>query len=649
MATIRTAIQITDGLSPAMKSMTKALNMTISSFEALQSASSHAVDSSSIQAARAELNRAEMAFNQIEEEIRQADQAQTQFNNDIRSGQGAAEGMLNKIKGIAVTLGAAFSVKKVIDLADSMTSTTARLDLMNDGLQTTDELQNMILQSANRSRAAYVDTAAAVSKLGITAGKAFSSTEEIVAFAEQMNKQFIIGGSSVQEQTAAMYQLTQAMAAGKLQGDEFRSILENAPMLAQSIAEYMGKTTGELKEMSAEGLITADVIKNAMFASAEETNAKFAEMPMTFAQVGTVIGNTLLQTFEPIIQGIGRGAQLIYDNWSTLEPIFWGLAAGVGAYALMTGISTAATWLSVAANRALITTMLSNPIMWIALLIGVVIGMIYKWVQSVGGLEIAWKIAMNGILTAWDWVKIGFFTGVYWILNLWDKLKLGIMTASVGIQNFMGDMKAGVLSILQNMVNGAIGIINDFIGILNKIPGVSIEAVQSVTFGTTTQLENSAAKRAREADLQNYRAELEAGMAARDTALSQMQTDARSATAQRQTEISAMQAAHAAKAAQENDFSSIFDNADSMGHLADTAANTAAMADSMDASLEELKYMRDLAENQVINRFTTAEISLSLNNTFGDVHETADLDGIVTYLEEKLYETMEIAAEGVHE
>src|SRR5690606_9309104 len=125
-------------------------------------------------------------------------------------------------------------------------------------------------------------------------------------------------------------------------------------------------------------------------------------------------------------------------------------------YAAMTAIKTAVTWLSVAANRALIATMLSNPIMWIALAIGVLIGMIYKWVQSVGGLEIAWKIAMNGILTAWDWVKIGFFTGVYWILDLWDKLKLGIMTAVVAIQNFMGDMKAGVLGILQSMVNGAI-------------------------------------------------------------------------------------------------------------------------------------------------------------------------------------------------
>jgi hypothetical protein len=401
-------------------------------------------------------------------------------------------------------------------------------------------------------------------------------------------------------------------------------------------------------EWAAEGLITADVIKNAMFASADETNAKFAEMPMTIGQIGTVVGNTLLQTFEPVLQGIGRGAQWIYDNWSTLEPIFWGLTAAVGAYAAMTAIKTAVTWLSVAANRALIATMLSNPIMRIALAIGVVIGAIYKWVQSVGGLEIAWKIAMNGILTAWDWVKIGFFTGVYWVLDLWDKLKLGIMTASVGIQNFMGDMKANVLTILQNMVNGAIGIINNFINLLNKIPGVSISAIQEVTFGTTAQMENDAAKRAREADLQNYRNQLEAGMAARDAALERMKSDAWDAAAKRQAEISAAQAANAAKTVQDNDFLSMFSNAEAMKNLADTAENTAKMADSMEMNEEDLKYLIDIAGQQAINRFTTAEIKIEMGGITNNVSKDTDLDGIMDYLAEGLYEAMQVAAEGVH-
>jgi tape measure domain-containing protein len=349
MATIRTSIQVTDGMSPAFKSMTKAMNITLASFEALQAASSNAIDTGSIQAARSELNRAELAMNGIEEEIRQADQAQQQFNNGVRT----SSSLMDKLKSGAMALGAAFSIKKIIDLSDNMTSTGARLDLMNDGLQTTEELQNKIFQSAQRSRTAYMDTAAAVSKLGILAKDAFSSNDEMVAFAELMNKQFKIGGASVQEQTSAMYQLTQAMAAGKLQGDEFRSIMENAPLLAQAIAEKMGKTVGELREMSSEGLITADVIKSAMFSAADETNAKFATLPMTFGQVTTVIGNTLFQTFEPIIQTIGKGAQWIGQNMETVLPIVYGLAGAAGAYAAVLGIQAAAAWAAKVAQDGL--------------------------------------------------------------------------------------------------------------------------------------------------------------------------------------------------------------------------------------------------------------------------------------------------------
>lgn len=646
MASVKTAIQLYDGMTPGLKSITNALNMTISSFEALQTASSNAVDTSSIQAARAELNKAEIAFDEIEQEIRQANQAQQQFNNDIRNGQGAADGLLRKIKSMAATVGLAFSAKKIIDLADSMTATTARLDLMNDGLQTTEQLQRMILQSANASRGAYQTTADAVAKMGILAKDAFSSNAEVIAFVEQLNKQFAISETSAQGIDAAMLQLTQAMGQGVLRGEELNSVFEQAPTIIQSIADYLDVPIGQIRNLAQEGLITSDVVKNAMFAAADETNARFEQMPMTFGQVTTIIGNTLLQTFEPVIQTIGKGAQWIYDNWSTLEPIFWGLTAAVGAYAAITAIQTAVTWLSVAANRALIATMLSNPIMWIALAIGVLIGMIYKWVQSVGGLEIAWKIAMNGILTAWDWVKIGFFTGVYWILDLWDKLKLGIMTAVVGIQNFMGDMKAGVLGILQSMVNGAIGIINNFINLLNKIPGVSIDAIQEVTFGTTAKMENEAAKRAREADLQNFKNNIEAGMVARDAALSQMKYDAITATAQRQAEINAMRAETAAKEANTG-FSFNYDNM--MNNIADIEANTAAMRDSMEINEEELKYMRDLAERETINRFTTAEINIDLGGVTNHVSQNTDLDGIVNYLEEKLYETMQVAAEGVHE
>lgn len=641
MATIRTAIQVTDGMSPAFKSMNKAMNMVLSSFEALQSASSNSIDTSSIQAARAELNRAERAINDVEQEIREANQAQQQFNDEMNR----SSGFMNKLKNAAITFGVAFGAKQILNLSDSMTQTTARLNLMNDGLQTTAELQDMILASANRSRASYQTTADIVAKLGQRAKDAFSSNEETIAFAENLNKSFVIAGASQQEMASASLQLTQALGSGVLRGEELNAVFEAAPNVIQTIADYMDVPIGQIRNMASEGMITADIVKNAMLSSTDAINQQFESMPMTFAQVGTIVGNTLLQTFEPVIQGIGKGAQFIYDHWSILEPIFWGLVTAVGAYAAITGVQTAATWLSVAANRALITTMLSNPVMWIALAIGVLIGMIYKWVQSVGGLEVAWKIAMNGILTAWDWVKIGFFTGVYWILDLWDKMKLGMMTAGTGIANFMGDMKANVLMILQNMVNGAIDIINGFIGTLNKIPGVSIDTINNVTFGTNAQLQNEAEKTAREAALDAYRSEIESGMADRDAKLIQMQNDARTATAARQAEIDIAKAEALAKQSDPGGFA--FD--DMAYDMSDTASNTAKMANSMDASEEELKYLREMAEQEAINRFTTAEIKVEMGGITNQVSSETDLDGMVTYLEDKLYETMVVAAEGVHD
>lgn len=201
----------------------------------------------------------------------------------------------DKVKDVAVA---------AAQTADELTSIRSRINLINDGSQTTAEIMDKIYGAANRSRGSYIDMAGSVAKFNMLAKDAFSSNDEAIAFVEQLNKQFKISGASIQESSAAMYQLTQAMAAGKLQGDEFRSIMENAPLLAQSIANEMGLSVGQLKEMSSQGLITADIIKNALLGSAEETNEKFAEIPMTFAEVGQSIQNQLIQAFQPVLEQI---------------------------------------------------------------------------------------------------------------------------------------------------------------------------------------------------------------------------------------------------------------------------------------------------------------------------------------------------------
>lgn len=239
-------------------------------------------------------NASKESFDKVESSSEQTAKSVGRLKNPLIAIGAAIYTITAAVKGLS-------SAAKAID---EYSSTKARIDLMNDGLQTTEALQKMIFASAARTRSEYSSTAASVAKLGLLAGDAFSSNQEIIAFTELMNKSFKIGGSGAQEQAAAMYQLTQALASGKLQGDEFRAIMENAPMLAQAIADFAGKSKGELKKMSAEGLITADMIKNAMFHSADEINATFQKLPKRFSDVWIEIKNRALQTFQPFIERV---------------------------------------------------------------------------------------------------------------------------------------------------------------------------------------------------------------------------------------------------------------------------------------------------------------------------------------------------------
>ena len=268
-------------------------------------------------------NGAEQALDRV---ARKAEQALGKsISNSLDSVRNKAQkvfgveipGLMNAAKAGAAFAGAAIGIEaagralkdmavSAVKTTDQLTQLRARIDLINDGSQSTAEIMDKVFSAANRSRGSFLDMADSVAKLNLLAKDAFTSNDEAIYFVEQLNKQFKIAGAGVQETTSAMYQLTQAMAAGKLQGDEFRSIMENAPMLAQSIAQEMGLSVGQLKEMSSQGLITADIIKNALFNSAEETNAKFAEIPMTFQDIGTKLQNDLIAAFQPVMEELGN-------------------------------------------------------------------------------------------------------------------------------------------------------------------------------------------------------------------------------------------------------------------------------------------------------------------------------------------------------
>ena len=479
-------------------------------------------------------------YDNVAKSIKNGHNNQEQFNNSINTANSSSNKLLNTVKNIVLTLGGVTAMKSLVNLSDTTTSNKSRLELIVDDNSSVAELENKIFAMSNRTRSDFIATSNIISKLGILAGENFKNNDEIIAFTELMNKNFAISGASIQEQTSAMYQLTQAMAAGKLQGDEFRSIMENAPLLADAIAEYTGKSKGELKELSSEGLITADIIKNAMFASADQINAKYSKMPMTWGQIWTKMKNVAVKALDPVlvkinelannqqvqemfnifIDGVSLAAQAILGliegiSWlvSILEPVAPIILGIVGAYvafniisgitsgiisimALVQGIQSAAsmmqagaTFSATAAQWGLNSALLACPITWIVILImALIVALTYLWFTND-------KVAY-AILYLWDALRLGIMVAGLGIQAVWYALQLaalylwlgiqtvvlGLMTAWFGFQTGVEAVCLGVLSIFQGLYNGIVSIVNAIITVLNKIPGVEIDTVEAASF-----------------------------------------------------------------------------------------------------------------------------------------------------------------------
>lgn len=542
--------------------------------------------------------------------------------------------LLGTIRNLAGTFLGMQSVRWLVNTSDQLTSINARLRLMTGSAEAAAAAQEEIYQAAMRSRGAYADMADFVSQLGTVAGNAFTGTDELVAFAEQIQKQMAISGASGASAQAALVQLTQGLASGTLRGEELNSVLEQTPMIAQTIAEYMGVTTGEMRELASEGKVTAEVVKNAMLGAAEETNAQFEQMPMTWAQVWTMFQNVAIQALDPVLDAISWLA----NHLEELAPILAGLAAGAVAFAAGLGIQAAATWIANGAAKAFFTTLLTNPLTYIVLIIGLVVAAIYQWVQSMGGLEIAWLTVVDSVLYAWDTVKAGFFTGVYFVMDLFDQMGLKIQTVAVSIQNFLGDMKVGVLTVLQGMVNGAIDIINWFIDKLNLIPGVSIEAIQKTTFSATASAENEAAKANRNAALEEARQEVEQRTQDRADKLAQMWADRDANHAARQAEIQVKRAAQAT--GQENQAlpsSTPYDELS--GQLGDIAGSVGSIEKSVKMSDEDIKSLVDVAERRYVNNVNlTAQTPVITVNGANTGRTAADRQSLANAIRDILIE-----------
>ena len=356
--------------------------------------------------------------------------------------------------------------------------------------------------------------------------------------------------------------------------------------------------------------------------------------------------NMVIAALTWVIERVNAVGQFVSANWSIIQPILVGLAAAMIIWKVATLAQAAAQWL-------LNTALLASPVTWIILAIAAVVAAIVYWINAVGGLRVAWLIVCNAILTAWDWVKIGFMTGVYWVMDLWNRLLLAFYTAGVNIQNFMGDMKAGVLTILQNMVNSGIDIVNGFIKALNKIPGVNIGLIEQVTFGTTAQLENEAAKQARASDLAAYQAQINAQIAERDATLNTMKAEARAATAQREAEIAAAKATKAEQNAEgAGSALSAWDaaagsgagNIDSIGDVG-SVGSVGSIDEDVNIAEEDLKFLRDVAEMRYVQNFVTLTPTVAVD---AKISERVDIDEVVNRIEDRLENEFEAAAEGVY-
>ena len=387
----------------------------------------------------------------------------------------ATSGFLGKLQGLVGAYMGLQGLRAVVDLSDAVSGTTARLNMMNDGLQTTKELQDMIFQSAQRSRGDYLSTAGFVSQLGTLAGDAFSSNAEIIAFAEQINKQIALSGTSSQAASAAIYQLTQGLSSGALRGEELNSVLEQTPMIAQTIADYMGVTTGEMRELASEGKITANVVKNALLASAEETNAAFENMPKTWGQVWTSFKNQAIMAGQPVLNFIN----LLANNIEIVLPLVIGLGTAFAIFqvaANWVNICTAATTMLTNAQRMLgaaMATAWGPPLIIITLVITAVYALTAAFNKLTGS-----SVSATGIIT-------GAFAG---LATLVINGVIRIQNVFAAFANFFGNVfknpVAAVKMLFFQLADTAIGYIAKIAAaieaLINKIPGVSVDITSSI-------------------------------------------------------------------------------------------------------------------------------------------------------------------------
>ena len=711
MASIQTSIQIIDRASAPINNMIVALDNMCSAYESVQDSMNTGFNTRTIDQARQAIDAAAQQVTQLGNNIEDNEEHQQNFNRTVQNGSSAMDGLLGKVTSLVAAYATFQTVEKVMDMSDELTMTKARLDMMNDGLQSTDELVNMVYASAQNARGSFTDMAAVVAKFGNNAKDAFGSSEEVVAFANLIQKQMTIAGASTQEASNAMLQLSQALGSGVLRGDELNSIFEQAPNLIQSIADYLDVPIGKIREMAQDGQLTADVVKAAIFASADDINAKFEQMPMTWGQVWTTMGNAALMQMQPVLTKVneiannedfqlfaanavsafsmvavallnileyaGMVATFIGENWSIIEPIVMGIVTALGLYAAalligkgimlasaaataihtaMTSAWTFATFAETAAQHGLNAALMACPLTWIILLIIALIAIIYAVCAAIA--------KMTGVANSGFGVICG---GVNVVIQFFKNLGLTVANIALGIGNAIAALGSNMMTAFHNaicsvqswfynLLSTVLTVVAGICEALNKLPFVEFD-YSGITSAADDYVAKASEAAGNKEDYKSIGDAFNDGMSTFDTFQDGWASDAFNAGAAWgdgvADKVSNMFSGSDGGVDASNMFNgggySGYDAGQVPANIADTAANTGKAADSLDITSEDLKYLRDIAEQDAINRFTTAEIKVDMGGITNNVSSDADLDGIVNYLANGVNEAMEKAAEGVHD
>lgn len=734
MAGISTAIRINDQMSPALRGMNKALMIVLNTFESMQSATQDPINTAAISEARRELAGVSVTLDQVEKGIRDAQNEQERFTQEAHNTQNALSGIANGVRNAIASYATLQTVQKAAEMSDTISNNKARLSMIVDDGGSVQELEQKIFDSANRAGANYLDMADSVSKLSLNAPDAFSSNDETIQFAENLNKMFGIAGTSAESINSATLQLTQALGSGVLRGEELNAVFEAAPNIIQEVADYMGVSIGKIRNLASEGQLSAEVVKNAILGATDEINDEFNKMPMTFSAIWNkfqsyatlgltpvweklsaiasstefndfivgaatgiaALGNMLVYAFD----ALASLGSFVYNNWSMIAPVLGVIVGLLGIYAtaltiakgaelasaaVTAALTTAkligaaammlfggATWSAAAAQMGLNTQMYACPIVWIIALILAVIAVIAllvyaaiaAWNKITGSTVSATGIIAGALATAGAFIWNNFLALLDLVLGVVNILynKWAMFANFFG--NLFNDPIGAIIHLFGDMADTVLGILESIAKAIDSLFGSNLaEAVSGWRSGLDGAVENLASTYG---NGEYEEIVSEANLSSSSLGLNRIEYgnawDSGYSWGEGVGESISNFSLDSLLGDTGFDLSNAGKGIDPIGagsgyggdvpayeELSNIADDTSAIKDSVEVSEEDLKYLRDVAEMETINRFTTAEISVDMGGVNNNISSEMDIDGFMDVLSDKLYETMTIAAEGMHD